>query len=434
MVRPNLKARGRTLVDVTADLDAIQADGFDAVEVFAPCAGGDCYSGLDTLDFFAIDPAIGTMADFQRLVVEAHRRGMAVVAFLNLGYSHERFPAFLRACDDVRAGRETPDTRMFVWSQDGTTVMDRPLAPWFFNDAYGNWRWSDRAQSYFWVKWEGEHGGHHLPQFNWADPGWQTEARRIVEFWAATGIDGMVLDAVNWYIGADWEIARRAMTEPLAAGMFSQPEGAGGFGDDPVPWIRDGGFTCIMDYSIKLWWEEKDLVRDAITAGDPSPIEDALRGYRDRVVGAGAVCYIDASPMPDAPLAPRLLAAATVATVGELYLAIGDQAGTDESYRAGVRELLAARRRYPALGAGGRRTRLEASDDGVYAVLREPTGDGEAVLVLLNFRPEPRAAAIDLGHRAGEAVDIRTGERRAFVGAVRVELPPHGYAMLALAD
>jgi hypothetical protein len=56
------------------------------------------------------------------------------------------------------------------------------------------------------------------------------------------------------------------------------------------------------------------------------------------------------------------------------------------------------------------------------------------MLVVLNFQPESRATAIDLGHRAGEAVDIRTGERRAFVGAVRVELPPHGYAMLALAD
>ena len=78
------------------------------------------------------------------------------------------------------------------------------------NDLHGNWRWSERAQKYFWVKWEGEKGGYHLPQFNFADPGWQNETRRIIDYWMRTGIDGMVIDAVNWYIGGNWEIPASA--------------------------------------------------------------------------------------------------------------------------------------------------------------------------------------------------------------------------------
>ena len=145
----------------------------------------------------------------------------------------------------MREGRDTAETRMFVWSETGQDVMDRSKAPYFLNDAHGAWRWSERAQSYFWVKWEGEQGGYHLPQFNWGDPGWQAEARRILEFWRNTGIDGVVIDAVNWYIDCDWAITRSAMTDVLNENprLFSQPEGAGGFGDDPVPWITEGGFT-----------------------------------------------------------------------------------------------------------------------------------------------------------------------------------------------
>jgi hypothetical protein len=357
---------------------------------------------------------------------------MRVVAFLNLGYGNEEFPAFLRACDDMREGRETADTSMFLWSETGADSMDRPLAPYFLNDAHGNWRWSERAQKYFWVKWEGEEGGYHLPQFNWGDPGWQAEARRILAFWRGTGIDGVVVDAVNWYIDCDWEIARRAMTDVLNAGepLFSQPEGAGGFGDDPVPWITAGGFTCVMDYALKIWWEGVDVVRDAIRAGDPRPIETTLRGYRDRVVAAGGVCYINTADLDDAPVAQQLLAAATIATVGELFLEIGDGAGWDDAYRVGVRRLLDARRRYPALCAGGKRRALLTSDDAhIYAFLREVEGNGAAMLVVLNFGPAEADVAIDLGERRLRLRDIRTGEYQVVAGEAAVRLPGFGYVI-----
>jgi glycosidase len=62
MVRPYLKAHGQTLRGLIGRLDELQALGFDAVEVFAPCQGGVCYNGLDTIDFYAVDPAIGTLS------------------------------------------------------------------------------------------------------------------------------------------------------------------------------------------------------------------------------------------------------------------------------------------------------------------------------------------------------------------------------------
>jgi glycosidase len=59
LARPYLKAQGKTLVGLIERLDELHGRGFDAIEIFAPCQGGVCYNGLDTIDFYQIDPANG---------------------------------------------------------------------------------------------------------------------------------------------------------------------------------------------------------------------------------------------------------------------------------------------------------------------------------------------------------------------------------------
>jgi glycosidase len=435
VARPYLKSNGKTLADLTTTLDEYLAVGIDTIEVFAPCAGGTCYNGLDTLDFYEIDLAIGVMADLENLIEAAHQRHMAVILFINLGYGHEQFPAFLKACDDVRAGLDSPEVRMFCWSETGKDRMDRSLAPYFLNDTHGNWRWSERAQKYFWVKWEGEQGGYHLPQFNFGDPGWQQETRRIIDFWLKTGIDGMVIDAVNWYVDCSWEITRFSMTDLLnqADNQFSQPEGAGGFGDDPVPWIIQGGFNCIMDYDIKKWWEGRDLLRQAILSSDPRPIETSLCRYRDRVAAAGGICYIDPPNLNDQPVAARLLGAAAAATMGELLILIDDQLEEEnEEYWSGLTGLLLARQHHPALCAAAARQRLSTHDDArFYAFLRKHAN--EQLLILLNFQDDPYDVQVYLhdGSRPEKLIDILSQEEIAVgSGPAVISMPAFGYKIL----
>jgi glycosidase len=428
--RPYLKSKGQTLSDLRNNLFRYQQLGIDTLEVFAPCAGGTCYNGLDTLDFYQIDPAIGTLEDLKRLVEAAHQRQMAVILFINLGYSHEQFPAFLKACDDMRAGVDSPEVRLFCWSETGQDQMDRSLAPHFLNDAHGNWRWSERAQKYFWVKWEGEQGGYHLPQFNFGDPGWQSEVRHIIDHWLKTGIDGMVIDAVNWYVNCNWEITRSSMTDLLnqSDNQFSQPEGAGGFDDDPVPWITQGGFNCVMDYEIKKWWEGRDVVRHAVISGDPRPIDLALNQYRDRVTEAGGVCYIDPPDLKEYSAPARLLGTAAAATMGELLILIGDQLhDADQEYMQGLARLLHARRDHPALCAGADRQTIRTKNDAVWAFLR--SNEKETLLVILNFQPEMQTIQLDL--QAGIPsvwVDIMNGEKlNTMAGKINLSIPAFGY-------
>ncbi len=433
MVRPYLKAHGRTLNDLRAELDHLCALGIDALEVFAPLHGGICYHGLDTLDFYHIDPAIGTLADFQNLVAEAHQRGMAVVMFINLGYAHEQFPAFLQACDDVRAGRDTPLTRWFCWSDSDQKRMDRSRAPYFMNDSHGNWRWSERAGKYFWVKWEGEKGGYHLPQFNFGDPGWRAEVQSILRTWLATGIDGLVIDAVNWYIDCTWEICREVLTDPIlqADNQLCQPEGAGGFRDDPLLWVTEGGWNCIMDYAIQLWWEGVDVIGSAVRSGDPCLIEPALRGYRDRVVAAGGVCYINPPRLEDVSVEARLLGLALTAAMGELLILVGDQTQPQpQAYRDGLARLLHLRRKYPQLCAAGPRQQVSTSDDArFYAFTRgEP---GERILAVFNLQSESCPVAVNLSGQSICALkDVNTGQPSTPVdGMAAFDLPPYGFRL-----
>mgnify|MGYP001232239204 CR=1 FL=1 len=431
LVRPYLKASRRTLRDLIHNLDMYQAMGIGGIEVFAPLQGGLCYHGLDTLDFYKIDPEIGSLDDFITLINEAHARNMAIVMFINLGYSHEQFPEFLKACDDIRRNEETAEAQMFCWSRTGKDTMDRSLAPYFMNDLHGQWHWSDRAESYYWVKWEGEQGGYHLPQFNFASATWQNKVKEILQYWLNWGIDGIVIDAVNWYIGCTWEICRESMTDILknAGNLLSQPEGAGGFNDDPVVWITRGGWNCLMDYSIKLWWEGKDVIRSAILSGDPTPVEVALRSYRDRVVNAGGICYIDPPDLNDVSLDASLLGAALTASIGELMIFIGDPfIRFSEEYLHGVTRLLKLRQQFPALCAGGHRWQLHTSDNRrFYAVLREQPGE-KSVIGVYNFQPQEEDIQIDLGEISPDRLtDCMTGEILKAESTLHLHLPSFGY-------
>jgi len=197
------KPRGQTIRCIIDRLDEVKDWGLDAIELFAPYYGGDQYNGLDVRDYYRVDPAIGTMEDLIALRDTCHERGMPLILFVNMGYGAMDFPVFLQACDDVRAGIDSAAVHWFLWSDTGQDELDKSLVPFFMNDVSGHWQYSERAGKYYWVKWRGHKGDVELPQFNFGDPVVQHEVRQAIDFWMQTGIDGMIIDAVNWYINCN---------------------------------------------------------------------------------------------------------------------------------------------------------------------------------------------------------------------------------------
>ena len=72
----------------------------------------------------------------------------------------------------------------------------------------------------------------------------------------------MVVDAVNWYIGSDWQIIRRTISDRGPDTLH--PESTDRSADDPVAWVAERAVAVIMDYGLKIWWDDDlDVIREA---------------------------------------------------------------------------------------------------------------------------------------------------------------------------
>ena len=439
VIRFRLKPEGETIRGIIDKLDEIKDWGFDAIWMGVPYHGGIQYSGLDVVDFYSIDPAIGTMADLRELIQVCHEKELAIVPYFNVGYAAMEFPAFAKACDDVRAGIDSPEARWFLWSDTGTEEMDRSHLPYFRNDLAGYWHYSDRAGKYYWVKWAGRDREVDMPQFNFGDPAWQEECKRVMTFWMETGVDGVVIDAVNWYINCTWEINNATMTDIVHQypNKLVQPEGGGGFWEDPVPWITEGRYNCLQDYLMSCWWRNNRVIERALVRGNPDFIEEILRSYRDRVVAAGGVCWVAPSwtnpgshrNLIDLTPAQKLLHIATVTSIGEVF--VGRETTLTVAWPPGfvskIKEIIRAVGTYPALQAVGARRKLQTNNDAKYYAFMRTSKDGDQeMLVVLNFQEDSRLIRVKL-NRPAKLTEIFTGKQLSSTTMLETAIPPYGY-------
>ena len=431
-----------------AQIKAIKEQGFTGLNIFAPADGGKSYNGLDARDHYRIEPKYGTMDDFRNVIKIAHHLGMSVIIFENVGYSAVDAPSFLKACDDVREGRSSRESKWFFWSDrpdspppasGDTFFLVRPT--WLMNyqpNKVEHWAYSERAKHYYWTRWPGKDAEGKtidLPQYNWNSAEWQEEAEKITRFWLDTGVDGIVMDAVNWYVGYTWSKGRQRLTDIINGygNKYSQPEGGGAFHEDPVAWITEGGWTSVQDYGLAIWWEKPHLVlQNAIEAGDPRPIEESLRNYHDRVVAAGGTLSMTLVAIKDNQ-EKQHLAAAIIITTGQF---ISDWSDKDDKLASDseIQWLLKTKASHPALYQMGLRRKLLTNDDSrYYAFVRSAADGSERILVVANFWATNQNVRIDFsGLRAEALIDLRNGEKTSISNAVEFRLPAFGYRLFAI--
>jgi glycosidase len=131
-----------------------KSEGIDCIDVYAPEEGANSYGGLDAKDRFALDPGVGSVDDFRRLVKQAHAMRMSVITSQNLGYAAIEAPQFIKAEHDVRAGLASRESQFFFWSKNAEApppatgnsyFLIRPSLPGY--DVHKNefWQWSEDA-------------------------------------------------------------------------------------------------------------------------------------------------------------------------------------------------------------------------------------------------------------------------------------------------
>jgi cyclomaltodextrinase len=129
----------------------------------SPIHPAETYHRYDTMDYFAVDPALGTSEEFRDLVEAAHERGIRVLLDFVPSHASWHHPAFLAAQRD----------------------RDAPTASWFVFD-----RWPDQYRCFLQVS-------PYLPTLNTADPGARAHLIASAVHWIREfGVDGFRLDHV----------------------------------------------------------------------------------------------------------------------------------------------------------------------------------------------------------------------------------------------
>jgi alpha-glucosidase len=177
-------------------LDHLGPGGLDVDAIWLspiyPSGGLD--GGYDVTDHSAIDPRFGTEADFDRLVSEAHRRGIRVILDLVMNHTSNEHRWFMASRD----GRDGPKADWYLWRDAaGFDVDGRPRPPnnwvsWFGGPA---WTWEPRRSQFY----------HHTflaeqPELDWRRPEVEAAQFDMVQGWLARGADGFRLDTFNVFL------------------------------------------------------------------------------------------------------------------------------------------------------------------------------------------------------------------------------------------
>jgi maltose alpha-D-glucosyltransferase/alpha-amylase len=175
------------LQGLISKLDYLEELGVDCIWLLPIYSSPLIDDGYDIADYYNIHPEYGTIDDMRRLVDEAHRRDMRIIADLVLNHTSDQHPWFQAA----RVDRQSPYRDYYVWSDDDQKYADARII--FVDTEKSNWTWDEVAGQYFWHRFYSAQ-----PDLNYDNPIVQNEMKQVLKFWLDMGVDGFRADAVPY--------------------------------------------------------------------------------------------------------------------------------------------------------------------------------------------------------------------------------------------
>lgn len=173
---------------VTAKLDYLKSLGISGIWLM-PINPSPSYHGYDVSNYYGINPQYGTMADFQRLLREAHKRGIKVIMDLVINHTSSQAPWFKAA--------QNPHSRYhdwYTWAGPKTDLHAISAAggpAWHAAVVSADGKPAAGSPYYLGVF------GRNMPDLNYDDPAVRREMIKVGQFWLKKGVDGFRLDAAR---------------------------------------------------------------------------------------------------------------------------------------------------------------------------------------------------------------------------------------------
>jgi len=166
-------------------LDYLQELGVDVIWLTPIYVSPQKDNGYDISDYFQINPEYGTMETFERLLVEAHARGLKVIMDIVVNHTSTEHPWFKEAS----SSKDNPYRHFYIWKEG---VNGGPPNNWQSKFGGSAWEYDEKTDQYY----------LHLYDVTQADLNWENPELRdrvydMMNFWLDKGVDGFRLDVIN---------------------------------------------------------------------------------------------------------------------------------------------------------------------------------------------------------------------------------------------
>jgi maltose alpha-D-glucosyltransferase / alpha-amylase len=145
--------------------------------------------GYDISDYYAINPAFGSLGDFVEFTHGAKQRGIRVLIDLVINHTSDEHPWFQEA-------RRNPESRYrdwYVWSKRRPGNAREGMV--FPGVQKATWTYDKQAKSWYFHRFY-----DFQPDLNTSNPDLQAELLKIMGFWIELGVSGFRMDAVPFVI------------------------------------------------------------------------------------------------------------------------------------------------------------------------------------------------------------------------------------------
>ncbi len=175
------------LPGVISKLDYLTDLGINAIWLSPVFRSPQDDNGYDVSDYRDIDPLFGTLADMDRLIAEAKKRGIRIILDMVLNHSSDEHRWFLEA----KKSRDNPYHDYYIWRDGKPDMPPNDMLSSFGGSA---WEWVPALGQYYFHQYSVKQ-----PDLNWENPALRQELYQILRWWAARGVGGFRLDVVDHF-------------------------------------------------------------------------------------------------------------------------------------------------------------------------------------------------------------------------------------------
>jgi alpha-glucosidase len=173
---------------IVSRVDYLAELGIDAVWLspFYPSALAD--GGYDVADYRDVDPRLGTLDDFDRMVAALHAHGIRVVVDIVPNHTSDQHEWFQEA---LVAGRGSAARDRYIFREG--TGPDGSLPPTDWVSVFGGSAWERVADG----QWYFHNFAVEQPDLNWSNPEIRADFLKTLRFWSDRGVDGFRIDVAH---------------------------------------------------------------------------------------------------------------------------------------------------------------------------------------------------------------------------------------------